>query len=294
MVSKIRENRNIHQHLDLIAGLPYEDYGSFQKSFDAVYAMKPDQLQLGFLKVLRGAPISLQTEEFGIAYTSQPPYEVLYTKWLSYGDVIRLKKVEEMVEQYYNSCQFVHTLSLLEKAFESPFAMFESLAGFYEEKGYFTNSPARSYRYDVLLEFADKYDSGNREIYVELLTFDLYLRENMKSRPAFCKPLTDAAYRDFRHAFYREEEKSRKYLSNLCRYDARQLSGMTHLEPFVYPVWDAHMLQQICKEDVKTKKEQVLKEHVTGGYILFDYSVRDSLSNEAAIQLLDKDVKYDG
>ncbi|MBR4760553.1 MAG: DUF4080 domain-containing protein [Lachnospiraceae bacterium] len=261
VVSEIRKNRNIHQHLDLIAGLPYEDYQSFKHSFNAVYAMKPDQLQLGFLKVLNGAPISEQTEEYGIAYTDQPPYEVLYTRWLSYADVIRLKKVEEMVEQYYNSNQFVHTLALLEKAFSSPFSMFESLADFYEENGYFTNSPARSYRYEVLLDFAEKYDGKNRETYILLLTYDLYLRENMKSRPAFCRPLTNESYKNARHAFYKEEEKTRKYLPNLSAYDARQLERMTHLEPVADPVWDAD-------------------------YILFDYSIRDPLSNEAAAFLI--------
>ncbi len=282
VVSEIWKNRNIHQHLDLIAGLPYEDYRSFQKSFDAVYAMKPDQLQLGFLKVLNGAPISEQTDEYGIAYTDQPPYEVLYTKWLSYGDVIRLKKVEEMVEQYYNSNQFVHTLSFLEKVFPSPFFMFESLADFYEEKGYFTNSPARAYRYEVLLDFADKYDSENREIYVELLTYDLYLRENMKSRPAFCRPLTNESYKNARHALYKEEEKSRKYLPDLSGYDARQLSGMTHLEPMYYPVWDEAALLRRRKKSVSEADPDEAGMH----YILFDYSVRDPLTKEAAVHFL--------
>ena len=141
VVSTIKKNHNIHQHLDLIAGLPYEDYRSFGKSFDRVYALRPDQLQLGFLKVLSGAPISLQTEEFGISYTERPPYEVLYTRWLSYEDVIRLKKIEEMVEMYYNSMQYVNTLEYLVRAFASPFAMFEKLSLFYEEKGYYTNHP---------------------------------------------------------------------------------------------------------------------------------------------------------
>ncbi|MCR5283483.1 MAG: B12-binding domain-containing radical SAM protein [Lachnospiraceae bacterium] len=281
VVSEIRKNRNIHQHLDLIAGLPYEDYQSFAHSFDRVYAMRPDQLQLGFLKVLSGAPISLQTEEFGIAYTKQPPYEVLFTKWLSYGDVIRLKRIEEMVEQYYNSGQFVHTLSVLEKAFTTPFSMFEALADFYEEKGYFTNSPARSYRYEVLLEFADRYDADNHALYIELLTFDLYLRENMKSRPQFCKSLSGEPYKAFRKDFYRREEQTRDYLPHLSNYDGRQLSGMTHIEPFVYPVWDREMLGKMTAEDLLSEQ------HPADRYVLFDYSVRDPLSREAAIRVVD-------
>ncbi len=281
VVSAIRKNRNIHQHLDLIAGLPYEDYQSFRHSFNRVYAMEPDQLQLGFLKVLSGAPISMQTKEYGISYTKQPPYEVLFTKWLSYGDVIRLKKVEEMVEQYYNSGQFVHTLKVLLKAFDTPFSLYEALADFYEEKGYFTNSPARSYRYEVLLEFADRYDAKNRDLYIELLTFDLYLRENMKSRPQFCKPLVDESYKAFRRSFYRQEEATRAYLPNLSSYDGRQLSGMTHLEPFSYPVWDVHGICGEMKADPRTEK--LSKEQ----YVLFDYSVKDPLSKEAAILFVD-------
>ena len=279
VVAAIRKNRNIHQHLDLIAGLPYEDYESFRVSFDRVYAMRPDQLQLGFLKVLSGAPISLQTEEYGIAYTEQPPYEVLYTRWLSFAEVIRLKKVEEMVEEYYNSCQFGHVLPFLEGAFSSPFTMFETMAEYYEEKGYYLNSPARAYRYEILLDFAERYDPGKRDVYIELLTYDLYLRENLKSRPAFCRDLTEEGYKSYRRAFYKEEEKTRRYLPSLREYDGRQLSGMTHLEPFVYPVWDtAELLRRRTEPQIaKNPKEQ---------YILFDYSERDPLSGEGRTQIL--------
>ncbi len=280
VVSVIRRKHNVHQHLDLIAGLPYEDYQSFKKSFDRVYAMKPDQLQLGFLKVLSGAPIEQKTQEYGIAYTKQPPYEVLYTRWLSYEEVLRLKKVEEMVEQYYNSDQFANTLTFLEQAFDSPFDMYENLALFYEEKGYFTNNPSRAYRYEVLLEFADKYDGENRELYTQLLTYDLYLRENLKNRPAFCRALTDEKYKRFRHDFYREEERERRFLSRLDGYDARQLSGMTHIEAFSYPVWDIKELTG------RKNGRAAVRKAAEDTYILFDYSERDPLTKDAAVSLL--------
>lgn len=188
-VAAIRRGKNVHLHLDLIAGLPYEDYDSFGRSFDRVYCMKPEQLQLGFLKVLKGSLMHEKAEEYGIKYLGNPPYEVLSTRWLSYGDVLRLKGIEEMVELYYNSSQFTHTLPVLETAFEGPFAMFEALADFYREKGYFTNSPARVYRYQVLLDFAGRYDRVREPVYRELLTYDMYLRENLKSRPDFAKDL---------------------------------------------------------------------------------------------------------
>lgn len=265
VVFMIRAGRNIHQHLDLIAGLPYEDYESFGKSFNRVYAMRPDQLQLGFLKVLNGTPIFDQAEEFGIVYSKQPPYEVLYTKWLPYKDVVRLKKIEEMVELYYNSNQFVNTLTHLVRAFDSPFAMFEALAEYYEKHQLFTNSPSRVYRYEVLLNFATE-KNGKKEFYTDLMTYDLYLRENMKSRPDFCRSVLDEAYKKFKHDFYKEEEASRHYLADLGAYDARQLAGMTHLERFEYPVWDGESLNPEEKDP---------------GYLLFDYSMRDPLTKEA-------------
>lgn len=276
VVAEIRKGRNIHQHLDLIAGLPYEDYESFGRSFDRVYAMRPDQLQLGFLKVLSGAPIAKEAEQYGIAYTKDPPYEVLCTKWLSYADLIRLKKIEEMVELYYNSNQFENTLICMEKAFASPFRMFEALAEFYEKRGYLTNSPARAYRYQVLLDFAEEHDPKKAGLYRELLTYDLYLRENMKSRPEFCRSLSEEAYKKYRHDFYREEEKARRYLPELSQYDGRQLSGITHLEPFTYPVWDPEFARSF-RENPGTDPGS--GEHIY--YVLFDYTQRDPLTREA-------------
>ena len=170
----------------MIAGLPYEDYRSFGKSFDDVYEMAPNQLQLGFLKVLKGSPMEQYAEKYGIVYGTKPPYEVLYTNWLCYDDVLKLKKIEEMVELYYNSNQFVHTLPVLVQEFASPFQMYEALAAYYDANGYFVNAPARSYRYQVLLDFACSAAADKKALFIELLTFDLYLRENLKSRPEFC------------------------------------------------------------------------------------------------------------
>ena len=258
IVAAIHRGQNIHQHLDLIAGLPYEDYESFSRSFDRVYAMQPEQLQLGFLKVLKGSDMHEHAQEYGIRYLELPPYEVLYTNWISYGEIRRLKRIEEMVELYYNSGQFTHTLPVLEKAFSGPFAMYEALADYYQEQGYFTNSPARAYRYQILLEFAAMKDPANREIYRELLTYDMYLRENLKSRPAFAAEITEEEKQDIRR-FYQTEEQERHYLSAYDQYDWKQLSRMTHLEPFRYP--EPH-------------------------YVLFDYQERNPLNYEAKVQVI--------
>ena len=143
IVRQINAYGNVHQHLDLIAGLPYEDYESFRKSFNDVYALAPEQLQLGFLKVLKGSYMEEQKEQYGLVYKSRPPYEVLYTKWLPYSDVLRLKRVEEMVEVYYNSRQFSYTLGALEKAFPDSFSMYEQLGAYYDEEGQTFLSHAR-------------------------------------------------------------------------------------------------------------------------------------------------------
>ncbi|MBD5544671.1 MAG: B12-binding domain-containing radical SAM protein [Lachnospiraceae bacterium] len=261
-VKAIKKGGNIHQHLDLIAGLPYEDFETFQKSFNEVYAMEPEQLQLGFLKILKGSPMHKKAEEYGIAYTSYEPYEVLYTKWLSYEEIRKLKRVEEMVELYYNSGQFTATIPLLEKLFESPFAFYEALAEYYEEKGYFVNSPSRTYRYLILLEFAINKIGSDGELFKELLTMDFYLRENAKSRPEFAKNLSP--YKDKIRAIYREEEAERKLLPHYRDYDARQMAKMTHIEVFNY---DLHSGKKLP----------------TPQMLLFDYRNRSPLTNQAAL-----------
>lgn len=274
IVASIDAGKNIHQHLDLIAGLPYEDYESFAISFDRVYHMHPEQLQLGFLKVLKGSYMEEQAAEYGLVYMDRAPYEVLYTRWLSYEDVLQLKKIEEMVEIYYNSNQFTHTLPALETCFESPFRMFEELARFYEEKGFFTESPARAYRYQVLLDFILEKDPARQAVYRELLTYDMYLRENLKSRPSFAPDLRDRAdIAGHIREFFRKEEQQRKYLPDYQKYDWKQLSKMTHMEPFTYPVW-------------KTGREVFRKGAI--GYVLFDYKNRNPLTYEAGTEIFEE------
>lgn len=184
-VKRIQDMRNIHQHLDLIAGLPFEDLDSFRKSFEDVYALRPEQLQLGFLKVLKGSYMCEKTKEYGCVYKSKEPYEVLSTRWLAYGDILRLKKVETMVEVYYNSGQFQYTLKYLEEFFPDAFGFYEALGDFYERKGYLEVSHSRLRRYEILLEFLTECEGISRHKTEELMIYDLYLRENLKSRPSF-------------------------------------------------------------------------------------------------------------
>ena len=185
IVEQIHSFGNIHQHLDLIAGLPYEGYESFHKSFCDVYALRPEQFQLGFLKVLKGSHMMEMTGEYQILYKDREPYEVLSTAWLTYGEILGLKMVESMVEVYYNSGQFKHTLVFLEKYFEDPFRMYEALGRFYEKKGYSEISHSRMRRYEILMEFAGEQKEIPSEALSDVMLLDLYLRENLKSRPSF-------------------------------------------------------------------------------------------------------------
>ena len=200
IVDRIHSFGNIHQHLDLIAGLPYEDYDSFRQSFNDVYALKPQQLQLGFLKVLKGSHMMEMCREYGIVYKTQEPYEVLSTKWLDYDHVLKLKTVENMVEVYYNSGQFQNTLEYLEKFFPDAFSIYERLGSFYMEKGYGDVSHTRMRRYEILLEFLEDVPEISMDQVKDQMVYDLYLRENLKSRPGFArdqKPF-ERQIRDFR------------------------------------------------------------------------------------------------
>lgn len=268
VVAALKAAHNVHIHLDLIAGLPYEDYDSFARSFDDVYAMEPEQLQLGFLKVLKGSYMAEMAESYGLVYIDYAPYEVLYTNWLSFTEICRLKRIEEMVEIYYNSGHFAHSLPVMIADFgQGAFAFYEALADFYEEQGFFVETPSRIYRYQALLSFAKSIHPERQELYKELLLFDLYVRENLKSRPDFAPDLHDL--QPVIHAFYKKEESERRYLPHLSEIPAPQLSRMTHLEPFSYSVWATDV------SGVKRLPEQA--------FLLFDYDHRDPLTREAKV-----------
>ena len=251
-VARIKEMKNVHQHLDLIAGLPYEGYDSFARSFDIVYDMEPEQLQLGLLKVLKGALMHDKAEEYQLLYQDRPPYEVLSTKWLSYGELIRLKQIEEMVEVYYNSGQFRNTIKHLRKEFSSPFAMYEALAAYYRENGLFGRQYSRIARYEILHHFIEV---GKQQEYLEWLTLDLYLRDNVKNRPPFLGE--NKVTKEEASAFYRAEASERRYLKGYEGYDSRQMRKMTHLE------------------------------RIGGKLILFDYQRRDALIGDARICVIE-------
>ena len=264
IVERVKSFGNIHQHLDLIAGLPFEDYETFRKSFDEIYALQPNQLQMGFLKVLKGSYMYEHAKEYGILYHDNPPYEVLSTNWLSYDDVLKMKRVEEMLEVYYNSGQFEITMKVLGTQFDSAFDMFQRIGDFYEKRGYFGMSHSRIKRCEILMDFLKQEWSGTEDLenrmdcIREALVFDLYYRENCKSRPAWA-----VGY-----------EQLKPYVRHYCKN-----GKLSHVEMFSY---------DFLGEDYTRLDEPV--------FVLFSYDKRDLLTHQAKAEYVhpDKDMIIGG
>lgn len=274
IVQQIHAGRNIHQHLDLIAGLPFEDFESFRHSFDEIYALRPQQLQLGFLKVLKGSYMYEHAQEYEILYSTKAPYEVLATKWISFDDVLNIRLVEEMLELHYNSGQFVQSLRVLEQAFDSAFAMYWEMGIYYLHHGLRGQNFSRMKRCEIFLDFATEKDPVHKEWYEQALTFDLYARENMKRRPAWAPDLS--GMKKAQMQYLREHGLEKNY----C-----------HMEPF-----DKEFLIKFTDMDTEEYRRHV---SVTDGedpagispetvaWVLFDYEHRDALTGDAVCRIVD-------
>ena len=266
-VLRLQKARRSMLHLDLIAGLPYEDLESFKRSFDEVYSWQPDELQLGFLKVLKGSPMHDKKAEYRLCYKSVPPYEVLSTKWLSYEDICVLKGVEEMLELYYNSKQFVHSLRFLSHFFSSSFAMYEAIAAYYEAKGYDARSLNRLHRYEILEQFVCEESAvlvlteEQKKVFRELLVYDLYLREKVKSRPDFAGTALE-----------------RKEQNELLRQMEKELDkgARLHVEAFLYD-----------REAAEQSGTCIENPHV----VLFEYAERDTITLECRTSVLNRKIR---
>lgn len=250
IVQQIKDGGNIHQHLDLIAGLPYEDYDSFGRSFNDVYALHPDQLQLGFLKVLKGSMLHQKQKEFEIVYHDTAPYEVLTTHELPYADTLRLKYVEEMVETYYNSGRFLNTLAYLVPLYESPFAFFEALSQFWVGENYHYLGLSKMGLFDVLWRFVEQNPKVDKRKLQWEMKFDIALHEKPKKLPAWLTVTNEEQWHDKVFAFYGNPTLWQKCLPHYK--SNKEAIRQTHLEVF---------------GDEKQKA------------VLFDYGKRDLLGN---------------
>ncbi|WP_353894143.1 B12-binding domain-containing radical SAM protein [Proteinivorax hydrogeniformans] len=260
-VKSINDMQNIHQHLDLIAGLPYEDLNSFQKSFDDVINLKPHKLQLGFLKMLKGSKVKKEAEKHGYKYNKFPPYEILENNYMSYSDISYLKDIEEVVETYYNSHKFDYTLAYILGKYSSKFKFFEELHSFVAEKGLLNKNLSHDNKFAILLEFGQqKFDSVVLE---ELLIFDYLQHKRTHSLPSFFRQQNKLKEKVFE--FLKEEKHIAAHLPNLVGKRPTEIYKKIMVEKFDY-------------NPVHCKKETV--------YILFDYTEKTGLFEQPAIHLI--------
>ncbi len=255
--AKLQSLHNVHIHADLIAGLPYEDYRSFAASFDDVFSMKPDMLQLGFLKVLKGSAMEAEAPQYDIRYQSRAPYEVLSTRWLSYDDILKLKKVERLVDMYYNSGRFQSCLPMAMAGYDSPFQFFEGLALFFSEQGLLERQAGKYDYYNFLYDFFKK-SHGASQNFCWAARHDIFCRENAKSPPEWASCSLFSIYRDKIEDFFANQICIEHYVPWLSGQEARRISKIVHLE--VYPV-----------NPVKGTDETTA--------FLYDYSYRDINGN---------------
>lgn len=275
VVKKIKKMGNIHQHLDLIAGLPFEGYTSFRTSFNDVYALEPEQFQLGFLKLLKGSGLRKDAEKYGIVYREKATYEVLFTRELSFEHVLRLKLVEEMIEKYYNSAKTLYTLRYCVLKFPTPFDFYQALGDYWKEKEYHKVQHNKMELYTIFYEFSKTSPllKTYSSIIKGLLKLDMFLFEPVKTLPDWLEEEKEIWKERKRH-FYNNEDNRNLYFSNLEQYTLKQISRMSSIQIFDF---DIYALSQNPKSPVEC----------TQTAILFHYYNRNVQNNHAVFYKID-------
>lgn len=247
VVQKIASFRNIHQHLDLIAGLPYEDYSSFENSFNDVFNLGIEHLQLGFLKMIKGTGIRNQADEHEFRYKDYPPYEVLYNKYISYNEILKLKDIEEILEKYFNSKNFVLSMRYIIYNYykESPFKFFEAFASYYDDNGYFNASQGKNQLYKILLDFYEEKINTNFELFKEILKYDYISLGKTSNLPGYMEKFEVEDFKNRCHLFLQNEENVLKYIPRFENTPAKQIIKYVHFENFKYDILK-------LKEDINT------------------------------------------
>lgn len=274
-VDKIKNLKNIHQHLDLIAGLPFEDYDIFKKSFNDVFNVYPEQFQLGFLKLLKGSGLRINAEKYGIVYKDKAPYEVLYTNLIDYDKMNMLKNIEEMIEIYYNSGKAINTIKYGIKFFNSPFDFFEQLVTYWVKNNYNNISHSKMKLYEVIYDFFKDIKDIDNNVLNEIVKFDILLNDNIKSLPVWINTKYDNDFKDKERKFYNNKENIQKYLPHLEKYDAKQISRMCYFEKFSIDI----------EKMINSNFNLINKEEV---YILFDYNTKNDLIYKVKYHYLER------
>ncbi|WP_270646743.1 B12-binding domain-containing radical SAM protein [Paeniclostridium hominis] len=238
VVQKIASFRNIHQHLDLIAGLPYEDYSSFENSFNDVFNLGIEHLQLGFLKMIKGTGIRNQADEHEFRYKDYPPYEVLYNKYISYNEILKLKDIEEILERYFNSKNFVLSMRYIIHNYykESPFKFFEDFATYFNDNGYFNASQGKNQLYKILVDFYTDKINIETELFKEIVKYDYISLGKTSNVPAFMDKVEVDDFKNRCHLFLQNEGNILKYIPRFENTPAKQIIKYVHFETFKYDI----------------------------------------------------------
>ena len=271
-VKILKGYRNIHLHLDLIAGLPGENYLSFQRSFNDVYKLKPDRLQLGFLKLLKGSGIRKDAEIWEYKYLSQPPYEVLENRDISYGEMLMLKDVEDLVERYFNTHRYTNSLEYLGQLFGGDYyALYEDFARYWRTKGYAGLSHSLIRHYEIFIEYGLSIDGIDGEYFKDLIRLD-YASQGKPSRyPKGIDVVLDEEEKQWVRNFFNNRDNILKYLPHLAQYTPSQISRMAHIEFFDYEVMRDKGADKVNRTPIA---------------ILFDYNISNKLFERSKLTRL--------
>jgi radical SAM superfamily enzyme YgiQ (UPF0313 family) len=230
---EIKSYKNIHQHLDLIAGLPYEGYESFKKSFNDVYEIKPEKIQLGFLKLLKGSGLRKEKEKYGFKFLDIPPYEVLETNYIKYEEMLRLKGIEDLVEKYYNEEYFKTTISyLVENKYDTAFDFFEDFLNFWEYKGYHRLSHSRDRLYEILWQFCEYKGLEELDLINEIIKFDYLFNNQNYNVPKFISRTDVDLLQPIKHNILKDEKLLEEVLPHFKDVPTKNLLKRVHIETF--------------------------------------------------------------
>lgn len=245
-----RISRNIHLHLDLIAGLPYETYDKFRESFDYVHRLKPEMIQLGFLKLLKGTKMYDEREKYGYKYFSKPPYEVFSNEFISFAEMVKLKNLEKVLDFYYNSEKFPESVQwIIENHYESAFSFYEDVADYFDKRGYLKVSHKESTLFTLLYEFYLDKGLKDREIFVEYLKYDYLMLGKTGFYPEWFKSEKDGE-------LYDELIRERNYKS------IREGHKNSELERFSYNIFTKEFEDIYVFFDYRDRSSKVIKKLV--------------------------------
>jgi len=246
VVERIASYRNIHQHLDLIVGLPHEDYFSFRKSFNDVFSLRPEKLQVGFLKLLKGSGLRADAQRYGYVYSDYAPYDILENDYLSYGELLRLKGIEEMVEIYWNSRVFNTAMEvLLHNFYSNTLSFFEDLWRYWEKKGHQHTSHNKNRLYEILIEFYISKEFPLIDAFKEVLKLDYYKNTKTSSLPAFFIKSDEADLKNKSHEFLQKQENIESYIPKYVGQPAKQIIKKVHFQQFQYDVIEIEQSPEI-------------------------------------------------